>query len=57
MKIFENYLLEKTFLNEEFKVPALLKKLLPNYNIRIFAKLIMKHSEYNNIDWQKVEVK
>lgn len=57
MKIFEDWLIEEKLLTEEFKVPTLLKQELPSYSIKALTKLIARQKQYDNVDWQNIEVK
>jgi hypothetical protein len=57
MKFFEDWLIEEKLLLEEFKVPTLLKQELPSYSIKALTKLIARQKQYDNVDWQNIEVK
>lgn len=57
MQIFEEWLIEEKLLLEEFKVPTLLKQELPSYSIKALTKLIARQKQYDNVDWQNIEVK
>lgn len=57
MKVFEDYIMAHEVLSEDFKIPAPLKRELPNYSINALVKLITRHKQYKSVDWQSIEVK